>query len=229
MRPSSNNNQQKKPIGGRGTKQYAIKGTSKGKSQPLATTKAPRNPQPTPSPRTKSEIAKASATRVGRDIQSYCEETNEPILAKMLGGSSIKDNQPVDVVVFKGNAKAPVGPLEDHQYRSLLAKHGAMYGIEMKTVVSNKANKLTMKRSAMDLKRGWEQGAGVPIHTIVFDDSKVFNALGAGRHDVTKRRIFYRLGYGSFRIDKMHEVKGGTKELKKLLATKADDLPLGAK
>lgn len=168
-------------------------------------------------------------TRVGRDIQHYSEEINEPILAKMLGGSSIKDNQPVDVVVFKGGVKTPVGPLDDATYKELLAKHGAVYGIEMKTIVSNKANKLTMKRSAMDLKRGWEQGAGVPVHTIVFDDSKVFNAFGTGKHDVSKRRIFYRIGYGSFRVDKMHEVKGGTKELKKLLATNEADLPVGAR
>ena len=214
------------PVGGRGTNQYAVKGQSKGKQKPQQ--KPKRVEQKVPTARTKSEIAKASMTRVGGDIQRYCEEGNEPVLAKMLGGSSIKDNQPVDIVVFKGGKKVPQGPLEHAEYKALLAKHGAAYGIEMKTIVSNKANKLTMKRSAMDLKKGWEQGAAADIHTIVFDDSKVFNALGPGKHDDTKRRIFYRLGYGSFRIDKMHEVKGGAKELKKLLATAKDKLPPGA-
>ena len=150
--PSRRATDPNRPHGGKGTNQYAVKGT--GKVKPVAA-KTNRVAQKVPTARTKSEIAKSSATRVGRDIQSYCEEGNEPMLAKMLGGSSIKDNQPVDIVVFRGGVKTPPGPLGDAEYKALLAKHGAAYGIEMKTIVSNKANKLTMKRSAMDLKKGW--------------------------------------------------------------------------
>lgn len=171
-------------------------------------TRKPAPPPPAPTPKTKSEIAKASAVRVDKHIQRYSEEHNEPMLAKALKGSSLKDNEPVDVLTTIGGKK---------------------HGIELKTMVSNTNNKLTMKRSAMELKAAWERKNKAPVHTVVFDDRKVFNAKGPGVHDYSQRKILYRRGYGSFRVDKMHEVVGGMKGLMNLLATAKRALPIGAK
>jgi len=67
------------------------------------------------------------------------------------------------------------------------------------------------------------------MHTVVVDDTKVFNANGPGKHDESQRRLFYRRGFGSYRVDGMHEVKGGMKELKQLLLMDKRKLPKGAK
>jgi len=155
----------------------------------------------------RAQRAQASATRVDATIQRYAEEHNEPRFAKAVGGLSFKDNEPVDVVLGDGG----------------VIKHG----IELKTMVTNKANKITMKRSAMERKAEWEKANKATFHTVVIDDSNVFNAKGEGQHDETKRRIFYRRGFGSFRVNTMHEVKN-IAELKKLLDTPNDKLPPAA-
>ena len=148
-------------------------------------------------PKTKSEIAKASHKMVDATIQRYSEEHNESRLAKRIGGKSLPNGEPHDIELMIGNKR---------------------HGIELKTMVSNKANKLTMKRSAMERKAEWERKNKATMHTVVFDDEKVFNAGGEGKHDESKRRIFYRRGYGSMRVNAMYEVKGGVKELKQLVA-----------
>lgn len=155
-------------------------------------------------PKTKSEIAKSSARRVDSEIQRYAEEGNEPQLAKKLGGSSLRNSEPVDIIVAK-----------DGKIR---------HGIELKTMVDNKANKITMKRSAMEKKAAWEKANKAKFHTVVFDDSKVFNANGKGKHDYSKRRIFYRRGYGSFRVNAMMEVKS-VAELQRTMDTPLRSLP----
>ena len=162
----------------------------------------------TPTERTKSEIAKSSATRVGADIQRYAEEHNEPALAKGLGGHSLKDNEPVDVVS---------------------RIDGKTHGIELKTMVSNKADKITMKADAQARKAKWQRKEPGTCHTVVFDDRKVKDANGPGKHDESKRVILYRRGFGSFRTSGMYEVKGGMKELKELITMDRRKLPKGAK
>jgi hypothetical protein len=152
--------------------------------------------------------AQASATRVDKEIQRYAEEHNEPAFAKAVGGLSFKDNEPVDVVVGEGG----------------VIKHG----IELKTMVSNKAGKITMKREAMDRKAKWEKSNKATFHTVVIDDHEVFNAKGDGQHDESKRKIFYRRGFGSFRVAGMYEVKD-LNELKALLNTPNKQLPDAAK
>lgn len=153
--------------------------------------------------------AQGSAKRVDKTIQRYAEEHNEPAFAKALGGLSFKDNEPVDIVV--GDASGRI-------------KHG----VELKTMVDNGNNKITMKQSAMQRKAKWEKANRATFHTVVFDDTAVFNANGPGKHDVSKRRIFYRRGFGSFRVGTMHEVKS-MKELKQLMDTPNKKLPDAAK
>lgn len=173
------------------------------KGQPAKASRTPAKPMSE-----KALRAQASATRVDSSIQRYAEEHNEPRFAKAVGGLSFKDNEPVDVVVGKGGV--------------------IRHGIELKTMVSNKANKITMKRSAMERKAEWEKNNKATFHTVVIDDSAVFNANGDGEHDESKRVIYYRRGFGSFRVPTMHRVKD-VAELKKLLETPNDQLPDAAK
>lgn len=146
---------------------------------------------------------------VDKEIQRYAEEHNEPKMAKALGGVSFPNSESIDIAIAGDNG---------------VVKHG----IELKTIVSNKAGKITMKTDAIKRKATWERKNKATIHTVVLDDSKVFNAGGPGVHDESQRRIFYRRGYGSFRVATMHEVKD-VKELKKLINTSKRDLPPAAK
>ncbi len=183
-----------------------VAGLAPAKSEkPAKPSKPARVPEKKPSE--KALRAKAAHKLVDKTIQRYAEEHNEPAFAKDIGGLSFKDNEPVDVVLGDGG----------------IVKHG----IELKTMVDNGNNKITMKRSAMERKAQWEKDNKATFHTVVIDDSAVFNANGEGKHDVSKRRLFYRRGYGSFRVGSMHEVKN-LAELKKLLDTANNQLPPAA-
>lgn len=151
----------------------------------------------------RAQKAKAAHKLVGKDIQRYCEEHNEPRVAKKLGGKSLRNNEPVDVVVGK-------------------------HGIELKTMVDNGNNKITMKRSAMERKADWERRNKADFHTVVADHQKVYNAKGPGQHDYSKEAFYYRRGYGSFRVGSMHRVTS-IAELKKLINTPDAKLPAAAK
>jgi hypothetical protein len=167
-----------------------------------------RSSEKAQSPQTKAEIAKQSATYVGKDIQRYAEEHNEPQFAKGVGGLSYADNEPVDVVAGRG------GRVE--------------HGIELKTMVSNKASKLTMDRYAQVRKVAWEGKNDATFHTCVIDDREVYNAKGAAKHDESKRVYYYRRGVaGSARIESMQKCKS-IGEVKKLMATPEANLPPGA-
>lgn len=170
----------------------------------------------------KASKAKASHHMIDGKVQRYAEEHNEPRFAKAMGGVSFPDSEAVDVVIADNRGVAA-------------------HGIELKTVVDNKNNKITMKRSAMERKWQWEKKNKATYHTVVLDDSAVFEAKGkveglhpkeqadkyGKAHDESKRRIFYRRGVGSFRIGGMHECKDMA-ELKKLLAMPDDKLPEAA-
>lgn len=155
-------------------------------------------------PRTKSEIAKSSVgILVDKDVQRYSEEKNEPYLAAALGGVALDDNEPVDVL------------LDGH-------------GVELKTMVANKSMKITMKSDAIERKQRWERSNHSKFHTVVFDDTKVYDAKGPGKHDTSQRVMYYRRGYGSFRVQGMHVVKN-IKELKRLLELPNKKLPEAAR
>lgn len=180
---------------------------SGGKS--AAKSKAIKQEQPTAA--TKSDLAKASATYVGKDIQRYAEEHNEPQFAKSVGGLSYKDNEPVDVVAGKG------GVVE--------------HGVELKTMVANKASKLTMDKYAQVRKVEWEREKQAAFHTVVIDDRAVYNANGPGMHDESKRQYYYRRGIaGSVRVDGqngMHKCSS-IAEVKQLMNAPEKSLPAGA-
>lgn len=160
-----------------------------------------------PSPKTKSEIAKASAKRVDSEIQRYAEDVNEAYLAEKLGGTPLPDNEPPDVVA---------------------EIDGKKHGIEVKTMVDNSARKITCKSDAQARKRTWERKNKGTFHTVVIDDHLVFNAKGPGKHDLSKRELWYRRGSGSFRVDGMAKVRDYD-HLKELITMDKRKLPKGAK
>lgn len=165
-------------------------------------------PEQTPTTRTKSQIAQQSATRVDKTIQRYAEEHNEPQFAKAVGGLSYDDNEPVDVVAGKGGV--------------------VQHGIELKTMVANKASKLTMDRYAQVRKVEWERDKNATFHTCVIDDRKVYDASGAGNHDESQRVYYYRRGIaGSARIEAMYKCKS-VGEVKRLMNMPEKDLPPAA-
>jgi hypothetical protein len=66
------------------------------------------------------------------------------------------------------------------------------------------------------------------FHTVVFDDQKVFNAKGEGKHGSdADRTIYYRRGFGSYRVGSMYRCKD-MEELKSLLDLPGDKLPKAA-
>lgn len=180
--------------------------------RPVTVSRKPRVPEKPPTLSQKSILAKQSAKHVGKEIQRYSEEHNEPILAKGLtrGGAkaqSLRDNEPADVVRSRG------GKITD--------------GIELKTMTTAGNDKITMKREAQERKAAWMRENDAHFHTVVFDDRKVYNAKGEGLHDDSQRVILYRRGYGSFRTGGMYRVRD-MDELDRLLSLPTADLPRAA-
>ena len=153
---------------------------------------------------TKSELAKSSMVRVATDIQRYSEDFNESVLADGIKGKLVGNRLPVDV--------------------SLKIK-GKLHGIELKTITVGKNRKITMKRSAMQNKERWAKKNKAQVHTVVFDDSKVYDPNG--NHKPENRRIFYRRGFGSFRVDTMKELSSMS-DLPKIMSKKTSELSIAA-
>jgi hypothetical protein len=124
--------------------------------------------------------------------QQHAEENNERELAAALGGFVTRGSAPVDVVVTRHGRPA--------------------HGIELKTLVTQGNDKITMKTPAMDRKFDWASEHGAALHTVVFDDREAMD-------DASRRRVYHRLGVGSFRIGNMRLLEGGLQELAALLDT----------
>lgn len=170
------------------------------------------SPQPTPSEQPINDRvarAKSSHKLIDKNIQRYCEEGNEIELAKKLGGVQDSDNKPFDIGV----------PTEN----------GFSDGIELKTLVNNTNNKLTMDSYSQVRKAIWERDNDAVFHTVVVDDRQVFNALGKGQHDPSKRVYYYRRGIaGSARIETLYKCRN-LNQLKKLMKIPEETLPTEAK
>lgn len=184
--------------------QFAEKPGGKGKGKPKA--KSP-NAGKAAKKKTDSERvarAKASHKLVAEDIQRYAEEHNEPQFAKKMKGRSLPNGEPVDVVL--PNPDAPT------------------HGIELKTMVDNGNDKLTMDSYSQVRKILWEKETGATVHTIVIDDRNVYSADGNHKPE-SNRKYYYRRGVaGSARIGSLHEVKS-IKELRRLMDMDEADLP----
>lgn len=162
-------------------------------------------------PRTKSEIAKSCFVLIRRDEQQYCEERNQKSLArklKSLGALETTGNAAADVILFDEE-----GAITDL--------------IEVKTLIKAKESKATVHRDAKARKEALAEEHNANLHQIVIDDRDVFNALGPGRHDESRRVYYYRRGVGAYRVENMYRCSGA-RELKSLLKQSEADLPLGA-
>lgn len=182
------------------------KWTKSGNSRTPVKATATRTQVPTCDDR--CQRAKVAHVMVDKGIQRYAEEHNEPRVAKALGGVSFPDGEPIDIAVAGENGVV-------------------QHGVELKTIVKNSNGKITMKGDAIARKAKWERKNKAKIHTVVIDDTDVFNAGGEGKHDVSKRKIYYANGYGSFRISTMHQVKD-MEEVKVLMNTPYKKLPAAA-
>lgn len=120
------------------------------------------------------------------EYQQHAEDRNEAELAAAIGGSATRGSVPVDVIVPRENRIA--------------------HGIELKTLVTQGNDKITMKSSAMARKIDWADQSGARLHTVVFDDRNVINGTG-------DRIVYYRPGIGSFRIGNMTRVPRGLQGL----------------
>lgn len=122
-------------------------------------------------------------------------EKNELEVRQMLGPKAKRtdDNLPVDVTT-KVNGKA--------------------VGVEVKTLINNTNDKITMRAGAIEKKAAWEKENNGRVHTVVIDDRKRLGNAGYSGH-----RIYFREGYGSFRLSSMTPVRSAG-HLQSLIAGK---------
>lgn len=120
-------------------------------------------------PMTKSEIASANTNTAKKGEQAIAEQTEHELSAG-LGMPKMPDNKPFDL-----------------QTKTV--------GVEIKTLISNTNDKITMSKSALAKKAAEVKSAGL---------KKTFTVVADKRSSTTK--YFIRAGVGSFRIGSMTEV-----------------------
>lgn len=103
----------------------------------------------------------------------------ERAVAAIVGGKGTDDNLPLDIVVGRN-------------------------GVEVKAVIDNGNNKITMHPESLARKEAWAKENKSSLHTVVVD--------------AKSGKMYYRAGCGSFRIGNMQEVNA--KELKALVSGK---------
>jgi hypothetical protein len=118
-------------------------------------------------------------------------ERNELKIRSMIGGKRTDDNKPVDVVV---------------------TIDGRTVGVEVKTMINNTNDKITVRKAALEKKTKWAKEHKASVHTVVVDDRGRF-----GHKEYSGHRIYHSEGSGSFRLTSMTKVKDA-KHLKELLS-----------
>lgn len=129
---------------------------------------------------TRQKIALKNTVIVAKDQQDKAEEI-ERLVTKALGGVQQHNNSPMDVVMKFPNGKT--------------------MGLEVKSLLLQKNDKITMKRESLAKKVQWGKDNKSNIGTVVVD----LRQKGM--------QVYYRDGVGSFRIMHMTEVQGGLKGL----------------
>lgn len=118
-------------------------------------------------------------------------ERNELSVRKMVGGERTDDNKPVDVIT---------------------TIDGKIKGIEVKTMINNTNDKITVRKAALLKKAAWARSNHATVHTVVIDDRGKF-----GHKSYSGHRIYHTKGTGSFRLSTLTKVRDA-KHLKELLA-----------
>ena len=91
-----------------------------------------------------------------------------------------------------------------------------VHGIEIKTLMDNKNDKITMHPKSRRRKEEWlkkEKACG--LHTVVLDDRDTFED-GKNKEQYSGHRIYYAKGVGAFRIKGMQTV-ASFDELRKVI------------
>lgn len=136
---------------------------------------------------TRQQLALKNMVVVDKAQQDKAEEA-ERLVTKALHGVQQHNNSPMDVVM-----KLP---------------NGKQIGLEVKTLLLQKNDKITMKRDALARKTQWGKDNNSAIGTVVLD----LREKGMS--------VFYRSGVGSFRVMHMQEVQGGLKGLASVIGGK---------
>jgi hypothetical protein len=192
----------------------------------------------------KAKRAKASYVLIDRKIQRYAEEYNEARLAKVLVGVSFPNGEPIDISIPKNKKNYAQWESTMNEYKIAYEnwkKNGkkgkapvrgemtgpAAHGIELKTKVVGKIDKLTMDSYAQVRKIVWEKSENAAFHTIVSDDRKMIRPDGT-INEKNKRVYYYRRGVaGSASLSGMLKVENEA-ELIKLMQMPEAKLPAPA-
>lgn len=156
-------------------------------------------------PSEKALLARKFYKKANRKEQRYAEQ-QESILASGIGGAQTDDNKPVDVTL-------KIGKIE--------------HGVEVKTLISGKRDKITMNAKAIIKKVAWQSDGNRKIHTVVLDKRGAFHR-GANRALFSGHELYYKSGVGSFRVGSMHKVKD-YEELMRLFTMSDIQLPTAAR
>lgn len=122
--------------------------------------------------------------------QRWADKT-EANIRRLIGGESTGDNAPTDVNVVFG---------------------GTTHGIEVKVLLDNTNDKITMHPESRTRKIAWAKKHHAGLHTVVVDDRDRFGSPGYSGH-----KIYYREGVGSFRLEAMQQVS--PRELRRLISS----------
>lgn len=132
----------------------------------------------------RSGRAKATHKPVTRE-RRLTATNNEQRLVKAIGGKQTDGNAPMDVLV---NIE------------------GVTHGIEVKTMLDNTNDKITIHPSSRRRKQEWAS-KGKQIHTVIFDNRNTYDG-GKHRSKYSGHGLYYRRGVGSFRVGSMVAVEG---------------------
>ena len=121
------------------------------------------------------QLAKDSAVRTGQHEQAIADKS-EKVLAAAIGVPRTADNSAFDL-------------------------RNDEVGIEVKTLVNGKNEKITMSKAALGRKEAERRADGIKAYTVVVD--RRTGGLSG------KATYYYREGLGSFRLGSMHSVTLG--------------------
>ena len=132
-----------------------------------------------PKPSTRAEKALATHKPSTKAKQAQGDKRQKDV-AKHIGGDVSPDNAPMDVTTKTA-------------------------GVEVKTMVDNGNDKITMHPESRRRKEAWAKETGKKLYTVVIDDRDTF-AGGANKAQYSGKKIYVQEGVGAFRIGSMQSV-----------------------
>jgi len=132
--------------------------------------------------KTRSQLAKLSHKPHSKDNHAKAMK-GEALVFKIVGGEHLPDNEPMDILV---------------------SVRGRTIGVEVKTVIHNKNDKITMHPESKERKEKWLKKNKAIGFTVIVDMR--------GKAP----RVLARQGVGSFRLANMTEIRN-SKQLRELM------------